>query len=158
MGRLLNMTKLRSNNQITKDFLNKITINLDTGCWEWIAHKLPNGYGRLRLFNKNILAHRAMWFMMTGEIPTKFVCHKCNNKSCINPSHLYLANNSKNLRDAYRDGLFPKNRKGKIDIQQKIEIVKLFKTTKYTRTELGELFGVSRTAVSNYIRKYSNVK
>lgn len=54
-----------------------------------------------------------MWITVHGPIHAGlFVCHSCNNKKCINPNHLYLATNQKNIQDAYRDGLcHPSNAK-----------------------------------------------
>lgn len=77
------------------------------GCWSWVGSKSSKGYGQVsRSFYGEGLAHRASWLLHKGVIPPGlFVCHRCNNPSCVNPDHLYLATNSQNIKDAWRDGL-----------------------------------------------------
>jgi hypothetical protein len=57
-------------------------------CWNWKGEINGGGYAK---FKKNISAHRFMYQKVFGEIPKKIrVLHTCNNKSCINPAHLFL--------------------------------------------------------------------
>lgn len=65
------------------------------------------GYGEVVVNQKKWLAHRYAWFIANGAIPNGLhVCHRCNNKGCINVEHLYLATNQQNASDAVRDGLW----------------------------------------------------
>lgn len=51
--------------------------------------------------------------MEHGEIPSGLeVCHRCNNKPCVRPSHLYAATHRTNMIDAMRDGLIKNMQKG----------------------------------------------
>lgn len=73
-----------------------------TGC----RHNNGTGYGQQTVNQRRWLAHRYAWFKRNGPIPDGlFVCHRCNNKGCINVDHLYLATNAENVRDAWRDGI-----------------------------------------------------
>ena len=73
-----------------------------------IEHHQNTNYGIARWRGGRISLHRKAWIEANGEIPDGlYVCHKCNNKRCINPEHLYLGTQSKNMQDAYRDGLIP---------------------------------------------------
>lgn len=77
----------------------------ETGCWEWQGAKLWNGYGRLAPLNGEYLAHRASYAVAKGEIPEGLkVLHKCDNRQCINPDHLFLGSSSDNLNDCYAKG------------------------------------------------------
>ena len=50
-------------------------------------------------------AHRAAWRLFKGEIPAGlYVCHKCDEKLCANPDHLFLGTAVDNMQDASRKG------------------------------------------------------
>ena len=69
-------------------------------CVEWTKYKNKNGYGVLRVGNKNKLAHRHIWEESFGTIQGGLcVCHKCDNPSCINIEHLFLGTHADNMRD-----------------------------------------------------------
>lgn len=45
-------------------------------------------------------AHRVSWQIHFGPIPKgKLVLHKCDNKRCVNPNHLYLGTQGDNNYD-----------------------------------------------------------
>lgn len=71
-----------------------------SGCHIW--QKPPNtvGYGQLRIKYKNYTAHRLAWIARHGPIaPGLFVCHRCDERLCINPDHLFLASHDENMAD-----------------------------------------------------------
>jgi hypothetical protein len=72
------------------------------------------GYGQLTAKGVRWLAHRYHYVRANGPIPEgMFVCHRCNNKGCINPEHLYAATHQQNIIDASRDGLLRNQNTGK---------------------------------------------
>jgi len=74
-------------------------------CWKWIAATTGKGYGCVFWRGKGRRAHRVIYEILVGKIPAKkFVCHTCNNRSCVNPKHLYIGDNSTNQRDRVRSG------------------------------------------------------
>jgi len=81
------------------------TINLITGCWEWIKHKDVEGYGRFMANKIRGRAHRFSYEFYKGPINTgMFVCHTCDNTSCVNPDHLWEGDNQQNQIDSVKKG------------------------------------------------------
>lgn len=77
----------------------------ENGCWIWQGGK-RGGYGYFWYGQAHDNAHRVSYRLFKGEIEEGlFVCHSCNNKLCVNPDHLYLGNQSRNIKDAFKDGL-----------------------------------------------------
>lgn len=70
-------------------------------CWEWQKGKV-SGYGRIRNpeTKKLTLAHRLSYEIFNGKFDQQlFVCHHCDNPSCINPDHLFLGDYQTNNED-----------------------------------------------------------
>jgi hypothetical protein len=61
------------------------------GCWQWVGHKTPRGYGIIRIAGSTELAHRIAYALSEGGIPANLdVHHLCHNPGCVNPSHMVL--------------------------------------------------------------------
>ncbi len=76
----------------------------DRGCWEWEG-SFHGNYGIAYIQNKKVGAHRLSWMLHKGPIPKGlWVLHKCDNTSCIRPSHLFLGDNDDNMADMLLKG------------------------------------------------------
>lgn len=92
-------------------FIDKIVVS-DGGCWEWIASQDDRGYGQYSFQGRIQKAHRVSFKIAVGRIPEGlFVCHRCDNKQCVRPSHLFLGTQLDNIRDAISKGRIQRFRK-----------------------------------------------
>jgi hypothetical protein len=92
--------------------LDSSVVNPSNGCREWTLYKMKTGYGQFTLSSgKTYLAHRLMAYCKLGfDLNSKlYVCHKCNNPSCIEETHLYIGTQAKNLGDAIARGSMKNN-------------------------------------------------
>ena len=88
-------------------FYANIEVNPETLCWEWNGYFAEDGYGQMAVGaeSKNLKVHRYSYELFYGSIPKdRMICHKCNNKKCNNPDHLYAGTRLDNARD-YVDGV-----------------------------------------------------
>lgn len=82
-------------------------------CWPWTSTINEKGYGRLGVNGRSansVLAHRAAWAISNGRDPGALcVLHRCDNRRCVNPSHLFLGTVRDNWHDCIAKGraVFP---------------------------------------------------
>lgn len=75
-------------------------VNKTGGCWIWTACKDASGYGFFSHRGRMRRSHRVSYMLTYGTIPEGgYVLHRCNNTSCVRPSHLYIGDAADNARD-----------------------------------------------------------
>lgn len=75
------------------------------GCWDWKSSIKPTGYGTTRVDGKTKSTHRIAYELAIGPIPDGLcVLHRCDNRRCCRPDHLFLGTKGDNNRDASAKG------------------------------------------------------
>jgi len=142
-------------------------------CWDWTGSKNTSGYGNLQWHGRVVQAHRvAYWLTYGGDRPEtkfrepgwpsryrRFVLHRCDNRTCCNPRHLFLGSMSANMRDAYKKGRKQQPRSSHANAKLTPEQVRDIRTRYYAgdakQSELAEDHGVSQRVVSLVVRNES---
>ena len=143
-----------------KRFFSKVD-KTDT-CWIWKASIRGNsGYGAFKINGKVKSAHRVSWEIYNNKsVPEGLlVCHKCNNRLCVNPEHLYVGTYVDNMRDAIRNGVRDhykyvygeKVGTAKLSEDNILEIVRLHEEG-LSQKEIAKKFKVDRSAIGNVLR------
>lgn len=144
-------------------FWEKVDIRGNDDCWEWRAFVHPKGYGLIAINKRMIGAHRVAWELTYGAIPDDLlVCHKCDNRRCVNPNHLFLGTIKDNAQDMSIKGrankINIKNRgenhgMNKLTEEQVKRIRKLYSGGRYNQYELGIMFDVAHQYISKVISR-----
>lgn len=101
-------------------FMEKIKVDEQSQCWNWIGAKGGNGkYGMFSYMGKFHLAHRVSWMLFKGKIQEGlYICHICDNSLCVNPDHIYVGTAKDNGEDRANRG-----RAGGIKDEMLIELI-----------------------------------
>lgn len=86
-------------------------------CWLWHGSLHPKGYGQLtmRVDGKTVgrRAHHVAWELAYGSRPKGLnICHHCDVRNCVRPSHLFAGTQKENIQDMIRKGRHRTRRQG----------------------------------------------
>ena len=122
------------------------------GCWIWRGATGSSGYGYFALGGRNIGAHRVAWLFSFGPIKDGLhVCHRCDNRLCVNPAHLFLGTPVENMQDMIAKGRGPlgeRSPNAKLTVKEVLAI-RAERNSGGRPHELAGAFGISVTQVRN---------
>lgn len=134
-------------------------------CWFWTGFKNKNGYGYFSIPTGvqggiSAKAHRVSFELFKGPIPKGlYVCHKCDNPSCVNPDHLFVGTNQENIQDSINKNrhkvpsLAGENHGRAILKAADIEKIRALAETGLSQREMGIKFNISRSHIGAIINK-----
>lgn len=80
-----------------ENFWSKV-IKTDT-CWLWDSKWIIEGYDMIKWHGRKKAVHRLAWELTYGDVVDKHIVihHKCDNKLCVRPDHLFIPTTSERL-------------------------------------------------------------
>ncbi len=125
----------------------------ETGCWTWTGIIRRDGYAIFRDGHDVWYAHRlaAMIWLNHNPDSIKFICHKCDNKKCINPDHFFIGSPKENSEDMVNKGRQAKGERqgaSKLTISDVKEIIDLVDNESMSRKEIADIYGITQANIS----------
>ena len=135
---------------VLERFLAKVRVGSGDECWLWTGAKGKRGYGSFKA-ERVMSAHRFAFLEYCQEIPSgMFVCHRCDNPSCVNPDHLFFFIHADNMRDMDAKGRRPvgdscaSSKLTDAEVKQVLEMA----IRRVPQEEIAKAFGISRSHVA----------
>jgi hypothetical protein len=133
--------------------LPKVSANAETGCWDWTGSKYDTGYGQFYVRGKHYKAHRVSYELHCQEIPTGLqVLHRCDNRGCVNPDHLFLGTHADNMADKVAKGRqartsLPGDFNGRAKVTS-LDVAEIRSATGVSQQILAKRYGISPCQIS----------
>jgi hypothetical protein len=139
--------------------VNKIGAN---DCWNWTAHVSKSGYGWMGVGNKKSnFAHRVC-AVLEGLLDSLdnplHVLHKCDNRKCCNPSHLFTGTNADNIADRVsknRSKSKPQpgelNGMAKLSTVDIIDIRRIYAQGGISQSKLAKMYNTQQSNISRVV-------
>jgi hypothetical protein len=136
--------------KIKKRILNNVIVN-ENDCWIWKGNPTDNGYCRTSFNYKSWYIHRMSYYAFVEDCVNGMdICHKCDNRRCCNPKHLFQGTRTDNVQDCINKGRFVKEKKIK---GEKLDNVLKMLSSGMKHKDIAQHFDVSRSCISCIYRK-----
>lgn len=113
-------------------------------CWPWTGALNNHGYGVFELAGKFHLAHRVAYEQVHGPLGGLCALHRCDNRPCCNPRHLFAGTRGDNIKDCIAKG---RHRQSYGRLKLTDDQVREIRTTPGTHVEAARRYGVHPTLI-----------
>lgn len=153
----------KARRSLAERFWDKVDKKSSSECWNWTAAKNENGYGIIGKGGRKegvMRAHILSWEIENSrKLPAGMViCHRCDNRACVNPNHLFADTQKVNMQDCSAKGRIKNgdqrgenNGSAKLSARQVRSIKKSFVPHRMTRKMLAQRYGVSESAIKKIV-------
>lgn len=119
--------------------------NETTGCLEWQGALTSKGYGILWHKGGPVRTHRAA-YELANNVSAKghHVLHTCDVRNCCEPSHLFLGDNSQNIKDK-----MSRDRSGKKLTSKEVLEIKDLLRERVSQYHIADQYSINQSTVSN---------
>lgn len=129
-------------------------------CWEWRGGITRSGYGDFAQSRKvikdpkkrNVRAHIYSYKLTRGEPDGLCVCHKCDNRICVNPDHLFLGTRKENSEDMVKKDRQAKGERVGTSKLTEDQVRQIRESDGLTGRDLASIYGVNPMTISRIRR------
>lgn len=142
-------------------FWEKVDIGGVNDCWNWKAFVRRDGYGKFYFRGSCWAAHRVSFVLAGNELTKDKPCvlHRCDNKLCVNPNHLFAGTYRDNIMDCINKGRFrvgfrggENSYKSTLTNREVLEMRDLYRNDVLSTTEISQIYPISLAGASNICR------
>jgi len=143
-------------------FWAKVRQGQPEACWEWQAATNAHGYGWFAVKTGHSTASHRVSAWLSNLMPSLdfegHVLHKCDNRKCCNPAHLFLGSNKDNVADRVAKGRSGAARQtGELNGMAKLtdkevgQIRGLYFSSRFSQSQLATQYGVRQPHISKVV-------
>jgi len=147
-----------TNKWIARRFWTNVNIGKPNDCWNWKGTKRRGIFSIGRTFATStsrfaMILHLGRWLE-----DTEWVLHDCDNPRCCNPNHLWIGTAQDNTNDMMSKGRHKvpfgeEHWNSKLHEKSIYQIRRLWKTGRWSKSELSRLFDVCHALIGKIISK-----
>jgi hypothetical protein len=147
-------TRLKGTTLEEKLLLNSV-VN-ENGCRIWQRMKNQLGYGQIIYQKKMFKVHRLAFELWVEPLRDGMsVCHKCDVRACLEPTHLFQDTHQANMEDMVQKGRQANGERqgGSKFCEYDILEIRALYDAGFSQHELGRMYDVSHKAIEHIVKR-----